>query len=1208
MSFSTLHYSQENGQSVGIAATASLHQGAARVLLDAIYAESLQVIVALYYLTAQHQRLTPSAITEELQKCCPHTPRRLPFCPASLPLRGASIDGSSEKLFVRRNISESKSPLNDMRSFRSTHMDPYSGPSRAIPAEDLAHHRFQISRELINSFEEAQRLLSRASGIAYLTATHLLRCSHAPSLQHHQLLMETVERLRCSESAWCATILPPLAEWLLGFPEVAQHLRCAVDISDAEPPKSRVSLSHTSVLFPHRWASVVMVEDTLPHIFPFLNKDERRPVPCECPHRWCQIDVLRWVTHTVYVEHSILWRERALLQASLRRWRERRGFRVVQRLSQLATASAEHTPGPPQRRTAARELEPSFGQGQLLTSETYQENKAEEANHSSVAKSPRESTDFPLAKQSQLFISSIASRSETPSVQHEEPNGVDSPHNVVYKKSAFLFLDSVLKGYEGPRTISPCEVEEAEKPGTADSSEAKEEKEYFAATPCTSSTYSTSPPDAISTCTRDTRNDSVELKSHKVSAIQQPPETLLGEPADPSSLEEGLAYFKRRQSSLILRSTFFLWRDKHLYNSMATRYIATTRKEKLCVALFALWRKRYLRRRQLCKISANEKLCMEHVQRKAIEYFRMLLHRWRDVALVRRCLMTSVGRVFFCRWRNRTRLQQYQKRTGQQFFGEHHMIHQALDRWAAQLMAKRADKLWRLHRTRQLWSSMMQRAISLRHMRFAEAAYRTKICVEVLQMWKRQWEMRCQLRSFALCHGHRQRCKTSFVKWKQRYHRRKVISDLEEQARQFLVSYSLQPCWQIWKRHVAHRRQVQTFVAYRDRKYLVAPLWRRWTQRMKLRSIVRQNQLEVSDALHEQLLQCAVLRTWKRRSLQSVSQRCDNDEFVENRKATDYHRTATMASIFFSWHTRLQLVRRFRMDRRRIVSVATHHLAALTKPQSTEMVSDAGQSRAEVTLHDGLLEFRSSSQPSSQSSSKPSAKKKRHAKRQTIKASLVTTSETEPVNHEPHCTIPPSSRVHFPSSSSAVLIAQKPIGGNLAAERLLLAHQRKPQYRKHFCLSSSAFRSGEQLRPSSPVRHLMSRRMVSSESNIPETYAWNNAPCPALDVEVPLRTHVSAPPCQDIRPMTNKLPRTPQRSGRLATAPVATHHHPPQRFGVGAEGLNESFVGTPSPSVAVTPQRPTSTVSPSRLLEHMEGLLARIRRIENDYTNGAAAV
>lgn len=352
---------------------ATAHPGACAVVYQAVCAEAIRVVVALYALSqsgvaelGNELRRCRTAMSERWRSPLEVVHRCAPQChvgSSSLFQRTSSHDGTS----VRPHSQESGDQL-----------------------------------RVLSSTAEARRCITHASLYGLLTAAHLLRCStwtaaslvqgvwiegHSALAQVPQLLAQAraAEELRTREPGWCATALVQLTEWLLSslsphFPfslvstlpsralSVAEVEPTATDCRDvflgSWPPLCNATdwaLRDASMFAAHQ--RTVFVADPLPLYFPFLpnGKECNRAsvsspwqpsrvadaLESGCAHRWLLDDLPRWCAQVALEEQSKMWHRISLLRSALERWQARRGLRVVTHLSHAAASAPVAEPHSP---------------------------------------------------------------------------------------------------------------------------------------------------------------------------------------------------------------------------------------------------------------------------------------------------------------------------------------------------------------------------------------------------------------------------------------------------------------------------------------------------------------------------------------------------------------------------------------------------------------------------------------------------------------------------------------------------------------------------------------------------------------------------------------------------------------------------------------------------------------------------------------------
>ncbi|AYU82483.1 hypothetical protein LdCL_340020500 [Leishmania donovani] len=349
------------------------HPGACAVVYQAVCAEAIHVVFALY-------ALSQSGVAElgnELRRCRTAMSERW-RSPVEVVHRFApQCHVGSSSLFQRT----------------SSHDGTPARPQSQDSGEQL---------HVLSSSTEARGCITHASLYGLLTAAHLLRCStwtaaslvqgvwikgHSALAQAPQLLAQAraAEELRTRESGWCATALVQFTEWLLlslspHFPSslmstlpsralsVAEVERTATDCRDVGlgiwppvPSAADGALRDDSMSAARQ--RTVFVADPLPLYFPFLlnGKECSRafaPAPWQpsrvadalesgCAHRWLLDDLPRWCAQVALEEQSKRWHRTSLLRSALERWRARRGLRVVAHLSYAAASARVEEPHSP---------------------------------------------------------------------------------------------------------------------------------------------------------------------------------------------------------------------------------------------------------------------------------------------------------------------------------------------------------------------------------------------------------------------------------------------------------------------------------------------------------------------------------------------------------------------------------------------------------------------------------------------------------------------------------------------------------------------------------------------------------------------------------------------------------------------------------------------------------------------------------------------
>ncbi|KAG5491580.1 hypothetical protein JIQ42_01485 [Leishmania sp. Namibia] len=968
-------------------------QGACAIVYEAVCAEALRVIFALYALS----RSGVAELGDALRHC------------------RTVISGDGH------------SPLELLDLFAPQHHAGGASPVQWAPSRKGAYLRSHLrqGREevcVLFSSAEARECIAHASLHGLLTAAHLLRCSTwtAESLvpgawserqsappQVSQLLARAraAEELRTRESAWCATVLVQLTEWLLlsrkpQFPSslmstlpsralsVAEVERAVIDRCDPFsrspcPPSSTNEAVHgVSTLVTRQRA--VFVADPLPLYFPILaNQKEYSRVSVSsswppssaavtlesgCVHRWLLDDLPRWCVHVALEEQCRVWHRTSLLRRALEQWRARRGVRVIAHLARAAMSSPPAEP--PQSALATDSFRPlsyagvspysgtpKAGERALpLRARLTDDSEAVTLSHAvtkqTAADTPRsgkvdsrdtgEPSSCSFGGVPDADVLTIAlDTAPPPSLQRQyrqqtnPPAAAVLPHSGDFDASVSASttrrLDSVLRGEPTMRESASSRHIRADEGAGARSEEGGQDQHQQQNPP---RQERGDPEGSLAASVPASTPSSAHSPSSgkgctRVSSHLTSVAALAF--SDREAPQEELAYvMARRRERAVVHMVFILWRDRRLYESMAARFLQVQWREVTRARCWAQWRRRRAAILQHDKEVRDVARCDVYTERKALLYFQALLQRWKLAALARRFRLSTLGHRVFRSWQCNTRFAQAQRAIHQQLIGAHRVKWQVWTRWRE----RRQESVAARYRAQKHGAATLLLMKGTCARRQASHVARSQSNAATLQRALQRWVLRCtiaaRLRNFIESRLPRQtRARQAWSTWRSRWLQQQLRQAQEHRLHAFRVAHLTGVCFARWVQRWRRETCIRVCVARQQRCHLLRVVFLQWQQRLHLCAIVRYGQEELALKISEQLEGRRVLRTWRRRAAQHAGGRRRHLEALMDADADTVLRHSRLARTFYHWRTHSFVRRRYNVDRRRCLPAAAPSTAGV---------------------------------------------------------------------------------------------------------------------------------------------------------------------------------------------------------------------------------------------------------------------------------------
>ncbi|CAD2215776.1 hypothetical protein ADEAN_000323400 [Angomonas deanei] len=321
-------------------------RGTCRVLLEAILSQSLNVIVATYYLTGGETSTNQNNTTSNPSGMDTTTVYRVDHLLSS-------------------RVENHRNPSHTLSSFFRDDETPVH--STAPPAGG------PLLTSLYSSSEEARATLATSHQYSLLTAIHLLRCpcatrilqsicQHSSHNSRSAILAEQVQSLFQRHPTWPPDAAVYLYRYTYNrFADATTTYNRASDRVEHSVRHNEALLSllktaintEAYVTYPgagaspldkgrKRYTRTVTVTPLLLQVFPEVEPNhqasqsgDRWPVDYNCPHCWHRHTLLQYVLDSVLEEHAVVFADRSLLEKSFRQWRERYGWRVIHKIKGL---------------------------------------------------------------------------------------------------------------------------------------------------------------------------------------------------------------------------------------------------------------------------------------------------------------------------------------------------------------------------------------------------------------------------------------------------------------------------------------------------------------------------------------------------------------------------------------------------------------------------------------------------------------------------------------------------------------------------------------------------------------------------------------------------------------------------------------------------------------------------------------------------------
>ncbi|KAI5686408.1 hypothetical protein MNV84_02999 [Leishmania braziliensis] len=954
------------------------HQGTCTVVYQAVCAEAIRIIFALYELSQSGAE----KLGDELRHCrtdiseCWHSPL---------------------------DIVDRLTPQSQIRSSPLLSCSPSHEDARLRP-QSQSKEEF---RALFSSTDVRGRI-TNASLYGLLTAAHLLRCStwtavslvprawregHSAGTQVLQLLSQAraAEELRTRESGWCATALVQLTEWMLfsGSPHAPSSVASTLlsrALSVAELQRTPTDRrDHFLCCPPPLRTAGEAPSDPLPLYFPLLLDGKERSrtsvsspwqpsrvsdaVEGGCIHDWLLDDLPQWCAQVSLEAQSKAWYRISLLRRALERWRARRGLRVVAHLSHAAASAPEVEPHQSALTAHCFSLVPqvsmlsSAGSRKVVEEAPPQRLKLSDASeavtlsHTTVtqtaAHTPRISKvdsrgsgvppAWSFTEVREFDVSTIEVDTAPPSPsQSQYPQCASLPAAPMLpcadhgddaaSVSKTHRLESVLRGVTTMRSPPSLDMGAednistlSEECGQSPHRRPREIPLLQRRGDVEDSLASSTPAMTLSSKQRFLADANCTSPSSGPTALSA--HDFFGREAQQ---EERARFIVQRRENAVLHQLFFHWRDRRLYESLATRFIQLQRRETTRAQCWACWRRRRAALLQRHKEVRDMARCDAYTELKALQYFKRLLQRWKMAVLVRRFRISTLGHRILRAWGCTTRFVQAQRALQQKLIGAGRVKWQVWTQWQERRQESVADR----HRAEKhriaVLLLMKEACVRQRALRVATSQCNAVILRRALQRWTLRCTISAQLRTFiASKRPHSSLTRQAWWFWRSRCLERQQRRDQEHRLRAFRVAQFARVCFTRWVQRWRRDTHIRACVARQQRRHLLHSLFLQWHRRMQVCMIVRQGQQELALKIGEQLQGRRVLRTWRRRATQHAADSQRLREAIMDTNAERLLRLSRLARTFYHWRTYSFVLQRYNVDRRRCLPVTANSTAGM---------------------------------------------------------------------------------------------------------------------------------------------------------------------------------------------------------------------------------------------------------------------------------------
>ncbi|KPI87480.1 hypothetical protein ABL78_3429 [Leptomonas seymouri] len=719
----------------------------------------------------------------------------------------------------------------------------------------------------------------------------------------------------------------------------------------------------------HVYAKEVFIRDSLPLFFPWLRPQQNvgsgsvhwEKDDCTCCHRWFLEDLPRWCVRVSLDHQAIMWHRSRVLRNALLRWCTRRGLRVVAYLAHASehqtdvlegvgsdlrreNGNQEHKEGRPAPSTATLQaVSPAPGRRTAKCQTVQVEN--EPTTHQSTAATRQSegapTRSVPLPEESDASVI-VTTTTAAPPLQKGVEQQVNAPAppaatsseraQVETKSQSTTYevslLDRVLQPHNNGKMRDPKEVQhdDCDEAYRTDTAVLYDPHPLLLVDHAEQSSFAT-PPLPLSASVWEPRHDTpASALTCSTAMNESATETMLPElPEEGKQAQEAqhTAAVLQQHNRSRLRYAFFHWRDRRLYESMATRYIQNQQKAHTVRQCWSMWRHRCAAASQRRKEARDVALSDVLTEQKAVEYFRRLIQVWRRAALAQRFKTRTLGSRSFRLWRCEARLMQYQRTSKQTFVGAPRVKREVWQRWCDRRMETAADK-WRasslLKRT---FTAMQSRWEERRTLRAAVKYYGNALMVQVWHVWKSRRSHASELRliSHSVKHVENLR-RRSWEFWRWRMLQREQRRRHESEGYRFYILQKLHHCFHTWVCRYRLESRVRDLVRRHLRAFFLKPAFEKWRLRAEVCGVVRRGQEELAWRVGEQLKARKVLRVWHRRAIaHAVGRKAARAAAAED-EACRLARLHRLARTFYHWRTRGFLLRRLLVDRRRCLPAA----------------------------------------------------------------------------------------------------------------------------------------------------------------------------------------------------------------------------------------------------------------------------------------------
>ncbi|KPA82202.1 hypothetical protein ABB37_03324 [Leptomonas pyrrhocoris] len=712
----------------------------------------------------------------------------------------------------------------------------------------------------------------------------------------------------------------------------------------------------------------VVVLDSLPFLFPWLRasraassdslNQEMENGPCD--HRWCLEDLPQWCARVALHRQATAWYRHRVLRSAVLRWRTRRGLRVMTYLSRATehqtdalddmkgdlSGGTSETHGQEKSHPPTTETSPTASPSaercaaECQTVETQSESLARQPtaaiprNEEEKSKQLAQPHQVPGTFAIDTTVTAAAPFAHDEAKQQTDFSSVpavtpsDPPHaqtksmNATYEVS---LLDRVLQQHNGNAQHTPKKDHRKlsdedhsndaavfHGPNPQFSVSRVEQPPFDNTTPPLSSSASTAPPPYTSA----TRSAPIGEETNPSNSEEMLPE--LSERAIHAREVQCIVQAEQCHRITSLRSAFFLWRDRRLYESMAMRYVHGQHSTGVTRQCWRMWKHRCAAASQRRKEARDDALSDMVTERKAVVYFRRLLQAWRRAALARQFQLRTVGSRVVCRWRCEMRLAQYQRAARQPLIGALRTKRELWQRWCDRRMDVVADQRRGHYLLKRTLAAMQRRCKQLQALRVAAALYNGALMAQVWRAWTTRRSRASELCSFAHSVKSEEKLRQRlWACWRRRTLQRERSRRYEEEVRRLYSRQTLQRCFHTWVSRYQLEARVRGFVGRHRRSLLLKPSFETWRVRAEVRGVVRHGQEELAWRVGEQLKRRKVLRVWRRRAVAHAAARMAARAMEIDDAAHHLARLSRLARTFYHWRTRGFLLRRYLVDRRR---------------------------------------------------------------------------------------------------------------------------------------------------------------------------------------------------------------------------------------------------------------------------------------------------